>query len=173
MANRDNNIILIGMPASGKSTIGIVLAKALRYSFIDGDILIQNRTGMTLCDYMEKYGNESFLKLENEGNAGISCERTVIAPGGSICYATDALKHFKQIGTIIYLSIDYDMLEDRLHDARERGVVLEEGKSLLDLYNERVPLYEKYADITIAEGGSTLENLVVKIVSELTRRKLI
>ena len=83
------------------------------------------------------------------------------------------LKHFKQIGTIIYLSIDYDMLEDRLHDARERGVVLEEGKSLLDLYNERVPLYEKYADITIAEGGSTLENLVVKIVSELTRRKLI
>lgn len=167
---KNNNLILIGMPASGKSTVGIVLAKALNYDFIDGDLLIQKETGMTLAAYMDQYGNDAFLKLENRVNAAIDCEKTVIAPGGSICYAKDAMEHFKQIGTVVYLSISYDILEDRLHNAKERGVVLQEGQTLQDLYNERKPLYEKYADITIAEGGSTLENLVVKIVGELSKR---
>ncbi len=160
-----DNITLIGMPASGKSTVGIVLAKALGYDFIDSDLLMQHQTGMTLHEYMEQNGIDKFLTLEENVNAGLSCHKTVIAPGGSICYSDKAMRHLKDIGTVIYLQVDYDMLEDRLHDMKARGVVLRDGQTLRDLYEERTKLYEQYADITINERGSTLENLVIKIVS--------
>lgn len=144
-----NNIILIGMPAVGKSTIGVILAKVLGYEFIDSDLVIQNKEKRLLREIIAAEGIEGFLSLENRINASIETTGAVISTGGSAVYGTEAMEHFQNIGTVIYLSVDFDVLSKRLVDIQNRGVAIRIGQSVEDLYKERVPLYKKYADITV------------------------
>lgn len=164
MTGKDN-IILTGMPGAGKSTVGVVLAKSKGYRFLDSDLLIQEKYDALLHELIAEYGQEGFLKIEEEVNASIQTKRTVVATGGSVVYGAAAMEHFKEIGKVVYLRLSCGRIRERLGDLNERGVVLKEGQTLEDLYAERVPLYEKYADVTIdCEGKSIRE-----IVSELYR----
>ena len=165
-----NNIIFIGMPASGKSTIGVVVAKRLGYEFLDTDLVIQKREGRLLKDIIEEKGTEGFLKIEDEVNAGVEAERTVISPGGSVVYCENAMKHFKEIGTVVYLQTSYQTIRRRIGDPEKRGVVLREGQSLRDLYEERKVLFEKYADIIICEDGLTLDETIDKVVRSVSEK---
>lgn len=164
--NKDN-IILIGMPASGKSTAGVVLAKFLGYDFIDTDILIQEKTGKLLHEIISEKGLEEFKKIEENINASVCCHKSIISPGGSVIYGKKAMQHFKEIGTVIYLKLPYTEVEKRLGNLKSRGVVLQEKQTLLDLYNERVPYYEKYADITIDETGLSVEETIGIIAEKM------
>ncbi len=163
---KKSNIVLIGMPASGKSTAGVILAKVLGMDFIDADIVIQKKTGKRLADIIEEEGVQGFIDIENSINAGIEAENTVIATGGSAVYGKEEMEHFKEIGTVVYLEVPFDELDSRLSDIKGRGVVLKEGQTLHDLYEERVPLYEKYADITVSEDGWNAEKIVVDIAQK-------
>ena len=165
------NVTLIGMPSAGKSTIGVLLAKRLGYSFIDADILIQETEGRLLKDIIAQEGMDGFLAVENRVNAGIKASRSVIAPGGSVIYGKEAMEHLKQISTVIYLKLSYEEVEKRLGDLVDRGVALKEGMTLLDLYRERVPYYEKYADITVEENGRTPGEIVDELRSMLEKER--
>ncbi|MFR4439121.1 MAG: shikimate kinase [Hungatella sp.] len=151
---KKQNITLIGMPASGKSTVGVLLAKRLGYTFVDVDILIQSQENRLLKEIIAEEGLEGFLEVENRVNASLDTDHAVIAPGGSVIYGKEAMEHLKEISTIVYLKLSYEEVEKRLGDLTDRGVVLKEGMTLLDLYRERVPYYEKYADITVDETGA-------------------
>ncbi len=157
------NIILIGMPGAGKSTVGVVLAKNMGYKFIDSDLVIQEETGMLLHDIISEKGIEGFNEIENKINSTINAKKAVIATGGSAVYGKDAMAHFKKIGKIVYLAHSYDEIAMRLGDLNERGVSIKEGQTLLDLYNERVPLYKKYADLTVDCTGKMIKNIVKEI----------
>ncbi len=163
----NNNIILIGMPGAGKSTVGVVLAKAMGYDFIDSDLLIQAKTGKRLFEIINEKGIDGFLDVENAVNAQIQTERTVIATGGSVIYGEEAMEHLKSIGKVIYLQVSYEALEKRLGNLLQRGVAIRSGNTLLDLYNERVPLYEKYADLVIDEQNKDIREVVEIIQKEL------
>ncbi len=152
-----NNIVLIGMPGAGKSTVGVVLAKRLGYHFMDSDLLIQEREGRLLHEIIEQEGDEGFLAIENDVNRSLQLERTVIATGGSAVYGKEAMEHLGKIGTIVYLKISYEELQRRLGNLKDRGVVLREGQDLKGLYDERTPLYERYADMVIDQDGRTIE----------------
>ena len=160
--NKDN-IILIGMPGAGKSTVGVVLAKKLVYAFVDSDLIIQSKEGRLLHEIISKRGIEGFWKIEETVNASIEAHRCVIATGGSAVYGAKAMEHFKQIGSIIYLQLSCDAIADRLGDLSERGVTLKEGQGLPELYDERIPLYEKYADVTIDCEAMTIREIVEQI----------
>ena len=123
------NIIFIGMPAAGKSTIGVIAAKRLGYRFIDADILIQEKEGKLLREIIAEKGIEGFLEIEDRVNAEIDTENSVIAPGGSVVYCENAMKHYKEIGTVVYLQISFDIINSRLKNAKNRGVVLKEGQT--------------------------------------------
>lgn len=150
MAEKDN-IVLIGMPGAGKSTLGIVLAKILNYDFIDADLVIQNSCDKTLQKLIDACGPDGFIQVENDVLSEIEADRTVIATGGSAVYSDEAMKHLASIGTVVYLKISYEQLVHRLSDLQERGVVLKGGigMSLRELFDERKPLYEKYAEVTV------------------------
>ncbi|SER86981.1 shikimate kinase [Lachnobacterium bovis] len=167
---KGNNIILIGMPGAGKSTIGVILAKVKGYNFVDTDLVIQEKEGRLLHDIIASEGTDGFIKIEEEVNASIVCDKTVIAPGGSVIYGPKAMEHFKEIGTIVYLKISLKVLKKRLGDLERRGVVLKDGQTLTDLYNERVPLFEKYADITVDEEDCNVEETVKCILNVLKQR---
>lgn len=160
-----NNVILIGMPGAGKSTVGVVLAKRLGYRFIDSDLVIQEKKGMLLHQIIEEKGVDGFLKVENDINASIRVEQSVIATGGSVIYGAEAMQHLKSIGKVVYLKLSYEEIENRLGDLNERGVALKEGQTLLDLYNERTPYYEKYADVVIDCEHKMIKDIVAKIAS--------
>ena len=147
-----SNITLIGMPASGKSTVGVLLAKRLGFSFLDVDLMIQEKTGKLLKEIIAQEGMEGFLWVEERINQTIQAVHTVIAPGGSVIYGPKAMKHLKDISQIVYLKLSYEEVVRRLGDLTDRGVAVREGMTLRDLYQERVPLYESYADLTICEG---------------------
>ncbi len=166
MAKKDN-LILIGMPASGKSTIGVILAKVIGYDFIDSDLLIQKKEGKRLADIIKEKGIDGFLAVENEVNASIKASRSVIATGGSAVYGEEAMKHMREIGAVIYLQVDFKVLQKRLRNIRQRGVVLREGQTLQDLYDERRVLYEKYADLIVREGSGEIEEVVARIIRTL------
>ena len=159
MAEKNNNYILIGMPGSGKSTIGVLLAKALGYDFVDTDLVIQQKGGGLLKEIIARIGNDGFKQLEEDVNASIDVNKSVIAPG--------AMRHFKEIGTIIYLKLDYQTVKRRLGNLKARGVVLEKGQTLRDLYNERIPYYEKYADITVKLDKLSIGNSLEKVLENL------
>lgn len=159
-----DNIVLIGMPGVGKSTIGVVLAKVLGYQFVDADLVIQERTGKLLREIIEESGTDGFIEVENRINSQIEAEHAIIATGGSVVYGAEAMRHLKENGTVLYLKLPYEELERRLSDIRGRGVVLREGQTLRDLYEERVPLYEKYADITVDENQLNVEQTIEKIM---------
>lgn len=164
-----DNIILIGMPGAGKSTIGVVLAKALGYHFIDSDLLIQDAEEKRLFEIIDESGIEGFLEIENRVNAGIQTHRTVIATGGSVVYGEEAMEHLKSIGTVVYLKVSYETLKRRLGDLLKRGVAIRKGNTLLDLYNERVPLYEKYADVVIDLHGINIRQAMERVKSAVEK----
>ena len=157
------NVILIGMPGAGKSTVGVVLAKRLGYSFTDSDLVIQEKTGRLLYQLIEAYGEAGFLEIENKINASLSLSGHVIATGGSVVYGKEAMEHLSEIGCVVYLKLSYPELAERLGDLHKRGVVLKEGYTLEDLYRERVPLYEKWAGITITCTGRNIRDTVAEI----------
>ena len=159
------NIVLIGMPGVGKSTVGVVLAKVLGYQFIDADLLIQKKMNMVLSEIIKREGTDGFMKIENDVNASIEADRTVIATGGSVVYCEDAMEHLKSIGTVIYLKLSLESLSKRLGNLVGRGVVLKKGQTLEHLYKERTPLYEKYADLTIDEENQELEDTLQTILN--------
>ena len=164
------NIILTGMPTSGKSTIGVIVAKILGMDFVDTDILIQQREGKKLSEIIEENGTDKFLKCEEEALLGLDVSNCVIATGGSAVYSDKAMKHLKNDALVAYLKVDKKELNRRLKDVKGRGVVLRDGQSLDDMYETRVKLYERYADLTISEEGLTLEDTVEKLISELGER---
>ena len=165
------NIILIGMPAVGKSTVGVVVAKRIGYEFIDTDLLIQKQEKRLLEEIIAEEGNERFLEIENQVNRDLQVESAVISPGGSVVYCEEAMQHFKEIGTVIYLHATYEAIYKRITNAKNRGVVLKEGQTLKDLYDERVKLFEKYADYTVSEEGLDLEE-TIDMVLELLDKSL-
>ena len=164
---KKNNITLIGMPASGKSSVGVVLAKRLSKKFVDTDIVIQEKYGKLLKELIEEHGDEGFREIEDEVNAGLDLDNCIISPGGSVVYGEKAMQHLKEISVIIYLELSYTAIKSRLGDLRERGITLKEGQSLKDLYLERVPLYEKYADITVNEMKKSLAKTIDEICERL------
>lgn len=164
------NYIFIGMPTCGKSTVGVLVAKALGFNFLDTDLVIQQREGRKLSQIIEEEGIEGFNRIENKVNASIEVDRTVIAPGGSAVYGKEAMEHFKQLGTIIYIRLSYETVASRLKNTKDRGVVMKEGYTLLDVYNERVPLYEKYADLTITTDGNTLDETVEQVLAMIEEK---
>ncbi|WP_349669735.1 shikimate kinase [Lacrimispora sp.] len=165
-----DNITLIGMPASGKSTVGVLLAKRLGYSFVDVDIVIQEQEGRLLKEIIAEEGQEGFLRVENRVNAELSVHNSVIAPGGSVIYGKEAMEHLKKISTVVYLKLSYEAVEERLGNLTDRGVVLKDGMTLKDLYEERIPYYEQYADITVDETGIDAGGIVDVLRSILEER---
>ena len=162
-----NNIVLIGMPGVGKSTVGVILAKVLGYQFLDADLLIQEQEGKLLKDIIAEVGTDGFIQVENRVNASINCEKTIIATGGSVIYGQEAMEHLKEIGTVVYLEVPYKTIEKRLSDIKGRGVVLKDGQTLYDLYMERTPLYEKYADLRVCEDGLNVEQTVELLIDKM------
>lgn len=158
------NIIFIGMPASGKSTVGVVIAKRLGYDFIDTDLLIQKQENRLLKEIIADVGNEGFLAIENQVNREVEAERAVISPGGSVIYCKEAMEHFKEIGTVVYLQVPFETIHSRIRNAKNRGVVLKKGQTLRDLYEERTKLFEKYADYVVSEEGLSLEETIDKVL---------
>lgn len=161
------NIVLIGMPGVGKSTVGVILAKVLGYQFLDADLLIQQQEGKLLKDIIAEVGTDGFIQVENRVNAGIECSKTIIATGGSVVYGQEAMEHLKEIGTVVYLEVPFSTIEKRLSDIKGRGVVLKSGQTLKDLFMERTPLYEKYADLRISEEGLNVEETVELLIDKL------
>ena len=161
------SIILIGMPSCGKSTLGVLLAKRLGYHFIDSDLLIQEKAGKLLHEIISKDGNEGFIRLENEINQQITDEDAVIATGGSVVYGEEAMAHLKTLGKVVYLKIPYDEMCRRLGDFSHRGVVMRHGNTLEEMYAERQPLYEKYADLTIDVCNAQLSDSLEKICESI------
>ena len=143
------NIVLIGMPSSGKSTVGVLLAKRLGLQFIDTDLLLQQKTGSLLHETIATKGHDAFLALENSLCADLAVTNTVIATGGSVVYGKEAMEHLKKTSTVVYLKVSYEDIEKRLKSLKRRGVVFDKGQTLRDIYEIRTPLYEKYADIVI------------------------
>lgn len=162
-----DNIILIGMPAVGKSTVGVVVAKRLGYGFIDTDLLIQEKEGKLLREIIAERGAEGFLEIEDKINSRVNVKKTVVSPGGSVVYCENAMKHYKEIGKVVYLKVSFETISKRLRNARRRGVVLKDGQTLKDLYDERTALFEKYADIIICEDGLRLEETIDKVLEAL------
>lgn len=161
------NIVLIGMPAVGKSTVGVILAKLLGYRFIDTDLVIQEKEGTLLKNIIFERGIDGFIETENKIISGLKAKKSVISTGGSVIYGTEAMKNLVENGTIVYLKLDYSKLKYRLGNIKNRGVVIRDGQSLSSLYKERVPLYEKYADVIIDENGCNIEKTVEKIIDGL------
>lgn len=162
---KKDNIVLIGMPGVGKSTVGVILAKVLGYEFIDADLVIQKEEGKLLKEIIEEVGTDGFIEVENRVNSSLMVEHSIIATGGSVVYGKEAMEHLRSIGTVIYLQLPYEELDKRLSDIKGRGVVLRDGQTLKDLYEERVPLYEKYADVVVNEYGLNVEQTIDKILS--------
>lgn len=165
--DKKNNIVLIGMPGVGKSTVGVILAKVLGFEFLDADLLIQKQEGKLLREIIEEVGTDGFIQVENRVNASINCDHSIIATGGSVVYGREAMEHLKTIGTVVYLEVPFSTLEKRLSDIKGRGVVLRDGQTLYDLYMERTPLYESYADLRISEESLNVEETVELLVKEL------
>jgi shikimate kinase len=163
------NIVITGMPGAGKSTMGVILAKALGMQFIDTDIVIQERTGRLLQDIIDAEGPEAFLRIEQKAVLSLRATNAVIATGGSVVFSKRAMEHLKKNSVVIYLEISFEEMEKRLKNITTRGVVMHEGESLREMYDWRVPLYEKYADITIACSDEDFETCVGNVIGELKR----
>lgn len=159
------NIILIGMPAVGKSTVGVVVAKRLGYEFIDTDLLIQKQEGRLLKDIIRESGIERFLEIENQVNREVEAEKAVISPGGSVVYCKEAMNHFKELGKVVYLRASFETIKKRIPNPEKRGVVLKENQSLEDLYNERVTLFERYADYIVDEEGLDMGETIEQVLA--------
>ena len=158
------NIILIGMPGAGKSTVGVVLAKVLGYRFLDSDFVIQEKEGKLLSQLIEENGDAGFIKIENDVNKSIEVDHTVIATGGSAVYGAEAMEHFKGLGTVVYLEVPYAEIMKRVGSLKDRGVVSNGKVKMEDIYADRVTLYEKYADVIIKEWDIPIRETIKKIL---------
>jgi len=167
---KGKNIVLIGMPGAGKSTVGVLLAKATGRYFLDTDVFIQAAEGRNLCDLINQKGLEGFCRIERQYAECVDIENAVIATGGSVVYYDSAMRHLKENGVIVYLEIGLEELAKRLTDMSGRGVVIDPGMTLTGLYEKRRPLYEKYADVTIHTAGLTHEQTVGEILKNLQER---
>lgn len=164
------NLILIGMPASGKSTVGRHLAKKLNMDFIDTDNLIEKCEGMKLQEIINQKGNDYFWKVEEEVLCNLDCHDTVIATGGSAVLFPKAIEQMRQTGIIIYLEQSLSWLKKRLYNLDSRGVTLDEGESIESLYNYRVPLYKRYSQITVEVANKSVEEVVNEIIKSCMQR---
>ncbi|MBR6764287.1 MAG: shikimate kinase [Clostridia bacterium] len=164
-----DNIVLIGMPGSGKSTVGVLLAKMLGYDFLDSDLLIQAVAGKRLFEILQEDGNEAFAALENRVNAELDVHRTVIATGGSVIYGAEAMDHLSKIGRVVYLQVSLPEMLRRIKNPETRGILLPGGMTLADLYRERKPLYERYAQITVPCSRGSLVQVAGKIIKALEK----
>lgn len=163
-----NNVILVGMPGCGKSTVGVVLAKSLGYDFTDTDLIIARKEGKKLQKLIDEDGIQKFLQVENQVGKELSCSETVVATGGSMIMNPDAMEHLKSIGKVVYINVPLDVLKKRITNMKTRGIVFGKGETLDDVFAKRTPLYEKYADITInISKNNSLEQAVNKIVKKI------
>ena len=168
---KKKNIILIGMPGVGKSTVGVILAKVLGYQFVDSDLVIQKEEGKLLKEIIAEVGPEGFIEVENRINASLDVTDSIVATGGSVVYGKEAMEHLRKIGTVVYLALPFEEIDKRLSDIRGRGVVLKDGQTLKDLYEERTVLYEKYADVRIDETGLNVEETINAILESRDTNK--
>lgn len=162
-----DNIILIGMPGSGKSTVGVLLAKALGFDFIDTDLTLQQREGALLQNILNERGTEVFLDLEQAAICSVQCKNSVISPGGSCVCRELSMAHLKGLGRIVYLRLPLEELEARLNNISTRGIAMEPGQTLKDLYDYRAPLYERWADVSVDCTGQHLEETVAAVLRAL------
>lgn len=162
-----SNVILIGMPGSGKTTIGTELSERIGYGYVDSDSVIVAREGKRLSEIIAEVGREGFLDIEAKVNSELCADRCVIATGGSVIYRDAAMQKLKTLGRIVYLKLSYETIEKRLGDLKARGVALKDGFTLKDLYEERTPLYERYAEITVELDGKTIEQSVQAVVEAI------
>lgn len=163
------NIVLIGMPASGKSTVGVILAKTIGVGFCDTDLLIQQREKRLLQEIINTDGIEYFLDAECSAVLSLVCENTVIATGGSVVFRDAAMQKLKRDGCIVFLDVSLETVKARLHNIKTRGVAATKGKSIDDIYYERLPLYKKYADVTVSLEGKSAEDAVSDILLALKK----
>lgn len=161
------NITLIGMPGSGKSTVGVVLAKTLGFGFLDTDLLIQQREGALLQEILDRVGTDAFLEIEADAVCSVACSHTVIAPGGSVICRERAMEHLRSLGPVVYLRLSCEALEKRIHNLGSRGIAFRPGETLQDIYNYRTPLYEKYADLVVDVNQPTLEETLAAVLQSL------
>ena len=161
------NIILIGMPSCGKSTCGVVLAKTINKGFVDTDLLIQQREGKKLQEIINIHGNEYFRQVEEEVLYDYDGRDYVVATGGSAVYYERAMEHLKENGVVVYIRVSLETVLKRLNNIKTRGVTLEKGMTLADLYRERVPLYEKYADVIVDGDQCTIEELIEQLIERI------
>lgn len=164
-----DNIVLIGMPSCGKSTIGVVLAKAMGYRFVDSDLVIQEQTGKLLCELIQEQGLEAFNAIENDVNASLQFHKAVIATGGSVIYGEEAMQHLSEIGLVVYLKLSLESLVERIGDLTARGVSIKEGQTFSELFEERRPLYEKYADVTVDVNDLSIREIVHLLKDQITK----
>lgn len=167
MEKADRNIVLIGMPGVGKSTVGVLLAKVSSREFVDTDVLIQARERRRLQAIIDADGLAAFQRIEEERILALRCRHHVIATGGSVVYSAAAMRHLRRTGVVVHLDLPLRQLKERLTNLPTRGVVMAAGQSLESLYNERQPLYLRYADRTVACAGLTHEGVVERIVEAL------
>ena len=165
-----NNITLIGMPGSGKSTVGVMLAKALGFQFVDVDLLIQQREGALLQELLDNRGVEPFLDAEESAICSLACTGAVIAPGGSAVCRAGAIGHLRTLGRVVYLHVPLPELERRIHNITTRGIAMAPGQTLADLYAYRAPLYERFAGAAVDVAGDTLEQTVAAVLRALGGR---
>lgn len=161
------NIVLIGMPGAGKSTVGVLLAKSVLFDFCDTDLLIQNAAGESLCNIINKKGLSEFIRLEDEVISAQNFKNTVVATGGSAVYGENAMRNLKENGIVVYLKVGSQELCRRLNNIQTRGIAMKKGTTISELYSERAPLYEKYADITLECESVTPEECVNRIINVL------
>ena len=164
---KKKNIILIGMPGCGKTTIGTEISEILGYGYIDSDSVIVAREGKRLNEIIEEVGREAFLDIEAKVNSELCADRCVIATGGSVIYRDSAMQKLKEMGTVVYLKHPFEIIKNRLGDLKKRGVALKEGFTLKDLYEERTPLYEKYADVIVEMPNGSIADSVIAVVKAL------
>ncbi len=162
-----SNIVLIGMPGAGKSTIGVLLAKALGKTFLDTDLLIQAKEKRLLQEIIDRHGIERFLEIEEAVIISLQVKDTVVATGGSAIYSDKAIEHLKQNGVAVYLRLTYEEIEQRIKNMASRGIVIGAGQSLHDLYRERTPKYEKNADLIIDCSENSIEESVQSVLEKL------
>lgn len=163
------SIILIGMPSSGKSTLGVLLAKRLGLEFTDSDLLIQKSEGKLLHEIIAEKGNEGFLEVENRVNKSIEERKSIIATGGSVVYCDEAMEHLRTLGKVVYLYAPLEEISRRLGDFSHRGVIMRNGNTLGEMYAEREPLYEKYADIKVDVSANSMAESVEKICQAIDK----
>ena len=162
------NVTLIGMPGSGKSTVGVLLAKALGYGFLDVDLVIQHREGELLQDIIDTKGVDYFLEREEEAVCSVSCERYVIAPGGSAVLREKGAEHLSSLGPVVYLNVPVEELERRIRNMGSRGIAMKPGQTLADVMAYRTPFYEKCADVVVnCEPGQLLEETVNQVLQRV------